>query len=171
MKREIYTYPHRVLRQRCENITNIKQIKSLINDMHETMNKNGGLGLAAPQIGYPYNIVTTKFNKLTLINPKIQKKEGSQVVEESCLSLPELSVSVKRAEKVMVHYKDLKMKSHVIKVDSKFSACLQHEIDHLKGITLVDYLDEISKKIYQEQINKNKLGKFILYWNRRENEE
>ncbi len=162
MTREIYTYPHWVLNTKTEAIeTCTEQIKELAQDMHETMNKNKGIGLAAPQVGELYQLITVDIHNeeestgpITLLNPCIQKKEGSREIEEACLSLPGYHGKVKRASKIVVTGMDLQEQKQEFEAEGLFAVCLQHEIDHLNGITLLDHASKLKRSMYEKKIEK-----------------
>ena len=151
MSLEIYTYPHNVLNQKAEDIKECSQrIQELARNMQETMYKNKGIGLAAPQVGEPCKLITVdvkgeeeKNNLITLINPQIVEKQGSIDTEEGCLSLPGYKGKVKRAEKIVVSGLDLQEEEKQIQADGLLAICMQHEIDHLNGITLLDYASRL----------------------------
>ena len=111
--------------------------------MYDTMKANNGIGLAGVQIGILKQIVVIEIEqldvKLDLVNPKIISFSGKNTpMEEGCLSVPEQTCEVLRPEKVIVEYQDLKGKTQKIEADGLLSKCLQHEIDHLNGITILD---------------------------------
>ena len=142
--REIIKVPNPLLHQKSEKIEVIdKNIKRLAKDMYDTMKANNGIGLAGVQIGILKQIVVIEIEqldvKLDLVNPKIISFSGKNTpMEEGCLSVPEQTCEVLRPEKVIVEYQDLKGKTQKIEADGLLSKCLQHEIDHLNGITILD---------------------------------
>ncbi|MFZ5364235.1 MAG: peptide deformylase [Patescibacteria group bacterium] len=149
----IITIPNPILRQRAQEITqeDIKSetIQKLITDMKETVSPAGGIGLAAPQVGFSVRIViiAVQNKKLTLINPEIinfsWRKEAA---EEGCLSVPGKWGPVKRSKIIKV--KALDESGKVIKFKAKDlpARVIQHEIDHLNGVLFVDR----AKKIIEE---------------------
>ena len=144
---KIVTAPDPILRQVCEecNIED-KQLKKLAKEMSRMMYQNDGCGLAAPQVGVLKRIVvidcdveSNKKNPIVLINPEIMKLDGEEVIdEEGCLSLPGISVPIKRREWAQVRYLDLDGNELLIEGDGLLGRCLQHEIDHLNGRTLFE---------------------------------
>ncbi len=153
---KIVLSPDPVLRTSCTKIERVdNQIKKLAKDMAKTMYKAGGVGLAAPQVGKAIRLIVvdteydghTKKNPLTLINPQIV--DASQVMidsEEGCLSIPGISVSVKRHQSVVVRALNLNGDEIEIEAaDDLFCRCLQHEIDHTNGITLFERLDPLAR--------------------------
>lgn len=157
----IVKYPNPVLAQKAEPITEITdEIKSLAQDMAETMYKAPGVGLAAPQIGKLLRLividVSDEKNDLhVFINPVVTPVGEETVVgEEGCLSLPDLYEKVKRPAKVRLQAIDLEGK----KVDAEYSdimaICVQHECDHLEGKVFIDRLSLLKKSRAQAKLAK-----------------
>ena len=139
---EILKHPNNILREKNENINKVdNETRNLVLDMIETMKKSDGAGLAAPQIGVNKNIIVVdwKGDDIVLINPKIKRKSwGKNTSTEGCLSLPGLEVNVKRYNKITVTALDYSGNSIKIEADGLLSRILQHEIDHLNGILILD---------------------------------
>ena len=156
---EIKIYGDPILRKPAAKVDKVDwQTRILTEDMIETMQEDGGVGLAAPQVGVSKRIiiVTNDVMPLVLINPKIIEKSRKTISgEEGCLSIPGLTLKIKRARKIMVEALDEDGKEIVVKADDLFARIIQHEIDHLDGILFVDRVDFLQKmKI------KNKLKEF-----------
>jgi peptide deformylase len=137
--RSILIYPAPILQKKSKKITNIKssEIKELIFDMIETMEKSDGMGLAAPQIGISLRLAVIAYDGKThiLINPSYKAKSWKKEIgDEGCLSFPGLFFPVKRHRKVTVKALDRNSNQIVIKAEGMLSRILQHEIDHLDGI-------------------------------------
>lgn len=135
----IFTYPNNILTTKSKKITDIKssEIKELISDMLETLEKNKGLGLAANQIGRLLQLCIIKLDGKAhiLINPKYKSKSWKKtIIEEGCLSFPGQFFPVKRHKKVKVAAWDRNGKKIIIEAEGLLSRALQHEIDHLDGI-------------------------------------
>lgn len=119
-------------------------IAGLVTTMLETMRDADGLGLAAPQIGESVRVAVvdrravTSDEDLVLINPIMEVAWGEATLEEGCLSLPGVWVDVRRATHVRVRYSDLAGREQVIRADDMLAVALQHELDHLDGVLLVD---------------------------------
>lgn len=133
------------LRQKSQLVKNAQDpvIQELIFDMRETMCKNKGVGLAAPQIGYLLRIivVSDSGNEFAVINPVIKRVSKNKVIlEEGCLSLPKIFKDVERPEKVTVSGLDQGGNKIKIKAEGWLARVLQHEIDHLNGILFIDKL-------------------------------
>ncbi len=125
-------------------------IKRLARDMAETMYEAPGIGLAATQVDVHKRVIVidiseTRDELLTLINPEIDEKDGLQVCEEGCLSVPGIYDKVERAENVRVHYLDLKGEKRTIEAHGLLAVCLQHEIDHLDGKVFVEHLSQLKQ--------------------------
>ncbi|RMD59031.1 peptide deformylase [Candidatus Parcubacteria bacterium] len=117
------------------------KIKNLIADMKVTMQKNDGIGLAAPQVGENLRliVVNTKEGILCLINPLITKKSWrKETAEEGCLSLPGIFCQVKRSRNITCRFQDERGKTHSINAKGLLARVIQHEIDHLDGILITD---------------------------------
>jgi len=132
-----------ILRAKAAKVPQVtKEIKKLIKDMHETVEKAEGLGLAAPQIGQSLRLCLANFNgKMTpLVNPEViwSSKETS-TMDEGCLSLPKINVDVTRPVEIMVRYEDIDGKEQERHLHDLDARVVQHEIDHLNGILIVDY--------------------------------
>ena len=142
--RDVIKVPNPLLHQKSEEIQIIdKNIKKLARDMYDTMKAKNGIGLAGVQIGILKRIVVIEIEeldvKLTLMNPKVVSFANTQTeMEEGCLSVPNQTCKVLRPDKVVVEYTDLKSKKQHIEADGLLAKCLQHEIDHLNGITILD---------------------------------
>ena len=140
---KIKKYPDAVLRKRCASLEGKCAGKEvLFSDMAETMHATGGIGLAASQVGISDRIAIVDSDEglLKMINPEILARKGSSALEEGCLSVPEAAVTVRRAEEVSVSYVDEKGR-HIKKTFRGLTArVVQHEIDHLNGKLIIDYL-------------------------------
>jgi peptide deformylase len=142
----IVQYPHPMLRKVASPVTVFDQrIASVVRRMIATMYRNKGVGLAAPQVNLSerilvFDISDERDQACVLINPEILGSEGSRPSEEGCLSIPEVRVSVPRADQVVVRGRDETGRSFELNAGGLMSVVLQHEIDHLNGILIVDYL-------------------------------
>jgi peptide deformylase len=159
---EICTYPNPVLKQKAFAITSIDDsIRQLIEDMVETMYLAPGIGLAANQVGKPLRLivydVTPKDqprNPAVLINPEIISGEGTQSQEEGCLSLPEYYTEVKRQARVTV--RGLSPQGEPLEVcgEGLLAVVLQHEIDHLEGVLMLDRISALKRALYKKRRQK-----------------
>jgi peptide deformylase len=137
------------------------KLKKLVEEMFESMYAAQGIGLAAPQIAISERItvidVSFKKNpeeKLVLINPEIIEREGKQIEEEGCLSLPEIREKVSRAEWVKVKAQDVTGKWFEVEGTELLARAMQHEIDHLDGILFIDRLSRLKRDLVIRKIKK-----------------
>ncbi|HCO44387.1 MAG TPA: peptide deformylase [Gammaproteobacteria bacterium] len=158
----ILTFPDPRLRDVARPVDGVDaDLRQLAADMAETMYAAKGIGLAATQVGVPKRVLVMDLSAertelLTLINPQIVERDGVQVCEEGCLSVPEVFESVERAERVAVTYLNLDGDACRLEADGLLAVCVQHEIDHLDGKLFVDYLsrlkqDRLRKKAVKRQ--------------------
>ncbi len=162
MKLDICTWPDEVLGARAKVIDEITpELDALIEDMIETMYEKDGVGLAAPQVSESIRLICVdqtgpqeRGDLRVLINPKIVECDGVVESEEGCLSCPELSMKVKRKERVKVTALDREGKEVCIDTDGFLAIVLQHEIDHLEGITLADRAGRLKQAIYRKKAMK-----------------
>ncbi|MFC1752841.1 peptide deformylase [Thermoproteota archaeon] len=139
---KILTHPNPLLKQRSVKVTAFdKHLEALVRDMIETLHTDpNGVGLAAPQIGVLQRVIIAEFEgrAMVLINPKITKCEGSVVDYEGCLSVPGYCLNVVRAEKIIVEAQNMKGQQIQIHESDFFARIIQHEIDHLDGMSILD---------------------------------
>ncbi|MFP4198156.1 MAG: peptide deformylase [Halanaerobium sp.] len=131
-----------VLRSKAKEIDAVnKKTLDLIDNMFETMYEEDGVGLAAPQVGILKRIAVVDIrenNKIVLINPKIIEEEGKAIMEEGCLSIPDETGDVIRAEKIKVRTLNKEGKKVEFEAEGFEARAIQHEIDHLNGVLFVD---------------------------------
>lgn len=147
--RKVVRYGEKSLREPSKEVHKVSQkIKNLVEDLLDTMYKENGVGLAAPQIGenvrvFVIDVSTNKepLNPRVFINPKIIKKSGACISHEGCLSFPEAFTDVKRYANVMVKALDTNGRSFVLeaKDGTLLARAIQHEFDHLDGILFIDH--------------------------------
>ncbi|HTP03784.1 MAG TPA: peptide deformylase [Nitrospirota bacterium] len=165
MVREIRKYPDPVLHKKTDRVETIDAtLRRLIDDMVETMHAAPGVGLAANQIGVPLQVAVIDLSAqeeavrrhplLVIINPEILSLEGAVIEEEGCLSIPEYTEKVKRAQKVKVRALDREGKLFEIEAEGLLAKALQHEIDHLNGLLFIDRLSPLKKNIFRRRYRK-----------------
>jgi peptide deformylase len=162
MIREIVKYPDPVLQRPTEKVTEFdEELRTLAADMFESMYKAIGIGLAAPQIGVGKRITVIDLSnqknpkeKIVLVNPEIVHKDGRQVEEEGCLSLPEIRDKVSRAMTVKVKAQDLEGKWFEMEGEELLARAFQHEIDHLDGILFPWRLSTLKRDLILRKIRK-----------------
>jgi peptide deformylase len=151
----IVTYPASVLMGRSEPVDDVDaQVVSLAKEMAEVMVASQGIGLAAPQVGTARRIITVNVGDgfLYLINPVILEQDGRARREEGCLSCPGIAVAVDRSERVMVRGLDLNGEEVTIQAEGLRARVLQHEIDHLNGVLILDKMPWLERIIAQRQL-------------------
>lgn len=134
-----------ILRKVSREVTEINErIKILLEDMIDTMYKDEGVGLAAPQVGVLRRIVVIDIGEgvIKLINPEIIEKEGENIDVEGCLSVPGRAGTVKRPERVKVKYLNELGEEKIIEGTGLLAKALCHEVDHLNGILFIDKMIE-----------------------------
>jgi peptide deformylase len=159
---DIKKYPEEVLKKKTSQVTSIdKDLQRLIDDMIETMYAAPGVGLAAPQVGVSKRLavidISTKEQTLpliVLINPVVVHMEGSVDFEEGCLSLPEYTAKVKRAERILVRAQDREGGHVEINGEGLLAIAMQHEIDHLDGLLLLDRISPIKREFFKKRFQK-----------------
>ena len=153
---EIKKYPDPILRKKCQEVKEINEdVRKLISDMIETMQKNNGIGLAAPQVGVLKRIIVaeTANGPKGFINPRILKKsKETEIIEEGCLSFPGLFLKIKRAKEIEIEAFDEEGKK--IKAEGLLARVLQHEIDHLNGILFIDKINIFQRWKVKKQLKK-----------------
>jgi peptide deformylase len=133
-----------VLRQRAREVTELNgELARLVDTMIETMNEAHGVGLAAPQVGVQKRLYTYDVGEgpAVLINPEIVDTRDEWTFEEGCLSVPGLQFDIVRPKVVTVHGVDLDGNEIVIEGDELMGRLIQHEVDHLDGVLLLERLD------------------------------
>lgn len=167
MKLPVYLYGHPVLRRISENITpDYPELKTLVENMWETMYASEGVGLAAPQIGRNDRIVVIDADvvgethpecagwKHCLINPEIEILDGDRCSrDEGCLSLPGLSESVPRVEHIHLTWYDENFQKHEQDISGFLARIVQHECDHLEGKMYIDHISPIRKQLIRKKLH------------------
>ncbi len=140
---KLKTYPNPVLRVESAPLDRLTDCdKKILDLMVTTMHANQGVGLAAPQIGITKRmiVVDTGSGVLKMVNPEIVSKYGNSSMEEGCLSVPGKTVEVSRAEVISVSFFDDQYKKQQKEYSAITARAIQHEIDHLNGKLIIDYL-------------------------------
>ncbi|PLX37952.1 MAG: peptide deformylase [Hyphomicrobiales bacterium] len=163
-KREIIIVPDPRLREVCKPVERVDdEIRTLMDDMLETMYAAPGIGLAAIQVAVPKRVIVVDVARegeepqpLQLANPEVVwASEELHVYQEGCLSVPDFYDDVERPARVRVRYLDRNNEMQEIEADDILAVCLQHEIDHLDGALFIDYLSKLKRdrvvKKFQKQ--------------------
>ena len=152
-----------VLEQKADNVREFDtpELHKLIEDMFESMYAAKGVGLAAPQIGIPRRISVIDLSvgedpsqKSVLINPEIVRREGKQVTEEGCLSVPGFREPVRRSMKVTVRAQNVKGESFEITGEELMARALEHETDHLNGRLYISHLSALKRDLIRRKVRK-----------------
>ena len=149
---EIVHFPDPVLRKKGAPVTEINgEVASRAGEMLELMYGRGGVGLAAPQVGWSVLVCVInptpddKTNEMVLVNPVITEGEGERVCEEGCLSLPDVRGNVTRFTRVTCRWYDLEGTRHEAVFEGLLARIAQHELDHLNGRLIIDRMTPASR--------------------------
>ena len=170
---EILTYPDERLKQVSEPVMQFDdELRAFLAELEETMLAGpGGVGIAAPQVGRFQRIVIVdcsltrkpvpNHGRLFIINPEITKWDGMAVGREGCMSVPDYTGNVIRAESITLRFQDANGDSHELSAEGYEARAIQHEIDHLDGMLFLDRLvsrrnDLFRRKVYQQAEDKKK---------------
>jgi peptide deformylase len=161
---EIVVYPDEVLRKRAQPVAEVNdEIRKLIDDMAETMYSAPGVGLAANQVGVLERVLVIDVehpdgnpNLIAMVNPEIIERADEISWEEGCLSFPGINVDVTRSEKVRVRAIDRDGKEFVLDAEGLLAVAIQHEIDHLDGVTLADKVSFLKRRWIIRELQKQK---------------
>ncbi len=160
---QILQAPHPGLKRVAQPVAEVTgELRTLMDDMLDTMYHAPGIGLAAPQVGIARRIVVVDVSRdegsrspLRLINPElIWTSDDSVPMEEGCLSLPEQFAEVKRPSAVRLRYLDETGAPKEIEADGMLARCLQHEVDHLDGILFIDHLSALRRNMILRKLEK-----------------
>ena len=159
------------LRKRAKSVYQVTEShRKVLSEMARLMYASSGIGLAAPQVGVNEKMIVVDIGSglYKLINPKIVKKDGNQVLEEGCLSIPGICIKVKRARKVLIEAQDEYGKPLKLEAQDLLACVFQHEIEHLKGKMIIDHaslfeklkikkrLEELKEKARHEGLSESK---------------
>ncbi len=169
---DVVTFPHPVLKQKCSEVLRFDaELHAFLDDMAATMNEADGIGLAANQVGVTQRIFLMDVptnrgsgekevkttGRIEVVNPKIVSMRGELKYEEGCLSFPGMSEFVMRAAEVDLEYQDRTGAVQKVAARGLVAVCIQHELDHLDGITFVDRLSPFKRKIaMREYLRQNR---------------
>ena len=136
-------------------------------EMIETMRMNEGVGLAGPQVGDLRSLIVIDVSSeedeepaepLILVNPDIKELSGSWVMEEGCLSIPDVRVEIERPEEIRIKFQDVKGVKKDLKCDGILARVIQHEVDHLRGRLMIDYLSPVKRDLLKSKLQKISRG-------------
>lgn len=163
-QREILQYPDPRLREVAKPVASVTpEVQALADDMAETMYASNGCGLAATQIGVPLRVFVVDCavddepsDLKVFINPEIVEADGSQVWNEGCLSFPGVNEEIKRAEHVTMRALDREGRPFEVRADGLLAVALQHELDHLNGVLMIDKLNAIKRRMMGRKLARAK---------------
>ena len=169
----ILTEPNKILRKISLPVKKVgKEEQLLMDDMLDTMYDAKGIGLAAIQIGIPKRIIVMDLSKdnennnpMYFVNPVIKNKnQNLSKYEEGCLSVPNQFVEVNRPSSCEVEYLDYNGKKRNLNCDGLLATCIQHEMDHLEGITILTYVSNLKRSMIIKKLSKvnNNEDKVVL---------
>ena len=169
MIRDVVIYPDKRLKLISKEVTSFDaELHTLLDDMYDTMRSKNGVGLAAIQVGVDVRALIIniplevdegeedqpKVNTLEMINPVIVEKDGSEIFQEGCLSIPGVYEDVERAKHVKIEYFDRVGNKQVIENDEFLAIAMQHEMDHLDGKVFIEKLSYIKRKKFEKEWKK-----------------
>ena len=163
--RDVLIYPDTRLKEVCVPIDNFTEsAPQILQDLVDTMVDAGhSVGIAAPQIGDLYRVAVvdvsnSKLGKkqenhglLQMVNPEIIKIEGSQIVREGCMSVPDYTGNVTRSESIVVQFLDQNQQLQVIRCDGFEAIAIQHELDHLDGLLFLDRVSSLKTDLFRRK--------------------
>ena len=161
----IITVPDEILKKKSEPIETVgENEKKLIKDLFETMYHHKGIGLAAIQVGIPKRIIVLDViqkddqkKPLCFINPIIKNlSDEKSKYEEGCLSIPNTFIEIERPKKCLVEYIDIDGKKKNMECDNLLSTCIQHEVNHLDGKLIIDFLSKLKKDLIIKKLSKTR---------------
>jgi peptide deformylase len=160
----IRTYPDPILKQLAESVDKIDDsVVAVIQDLVDTMVNSGhSVGVAAPQIGVLRRVVVVDVSKsklgkdcnhglLEMVNPAIIEKAGSRTMREGCMSVPDYTGNVTRAEHIVVEFNDRTGQLRVIETSGFEAVAIQHELDHLDGLLFLDRVSSLKTDLYRRK--------------------
>lgn len=156
---EITEYPAKVLAEVGEPVTDFDEaFETLVADMFETMYKEEGVGLAAPQVGLSLRLFVMDCDGLKVVaaNPEIISREGEQEGEEGCLSVGRVHAALKRAAKVTLRAQDTKGDWYEQEAEGLAARCFQHETDHCDGTLFINRLTPLKRDMVKKKFQKMK---------------
>jgi peptide deformylase len=156
----ILHFPDPKLRQKAAPVAKVDdKIRTLVDDMFETMYAAPGIGLAAVQVNVLKRVIVIDISEnkdapQCFINPEIVQRSGEEKMDEGCLSVPGIYEPVTRAKDITVRYLDRDGNPQELSVNGLLAVCIQHEMDHLEGKLFVDYLSEMKRNRIRKKMEK-----------------
>ena len=162
---QIHTFPDPILKQVAQSIEVFDDaLRKTADDMLETMYASNGIGLAAIQVAILKQLVVVDLlsgsedeserTPHVFVNPNITEQSGETISEEGCLSVEEFRAEVKRAERITLEYQDVEGQPHTLVAEDLMAICIQHELDHLRGVLFIDHLPPLKQKMVKRRLAK-----------------
>jgi len=158
---KILQYPHPILKRRADTVRNIDdRIHRIIRNLLDTLAASPGVAIAAPQLGEPQRIIVCDVSgktkdkhhgRVILINPEIRSREGWKIFREGCLSVPDYTGNVGRAQRVRVEGLDPEGTEVHLAAEGFEALALQHELDHLDGLLFLDRISSLSTDLFRRK--------------------
>ena len=162
--RSILMYPDPILKQVTEPVEEVDEtVDAVIQDLVDTMVDSGhSVGVAAPQIGVLSRVLVVDVSKsklgkennhglLEMVNPEIIEKSGSKIMREGCMSVPDYTGNVTRAERIVVEFINRAGQLRVIEASGFEAVAIQHELDHLDGLLFLDRVSSLKTDLYRRK--------------------
>jgi len=159
---DILHFPDPRLRTQAKPVRQVdERLKQLVDDMLDTMYQAPGIGLAATQVNVHERVIVIDTSQeqnqpVVLINPEILEKDGTEEMDEGCLSVPGIYDRVQRAERIKVRALGRDGETFEMDADGLLAVCIQHEIDHLDGKLFVDYLSQLKRQRIRKKLEKQR---------------
>jgi len=159
--KEVVKYGDPILRKKTADVEDFTQLTDLVEQMFDTMVEEEGIGLAANQIGVDLNLLVFEVidldedidsGKVVMANAEIIASSGKEMMEEGCLSLPDVRIELERPEQITVRYQDISGTIQETSFTGMQSRVIQHEFDHLHGRFITDYLTPAKKSLIQKRL-------------------
>jgi peptide deformylase len=158
---ELKIYPESCLRIKTNPVDDFKKnLSGVLHSMADIMYVNNGIGLAATQVGIGASFLVVDIGEglRFFLNPEVvERSKEMSTMEEGCLSLPGVAVNVKRPKMVTVKARDEKGEPFVKRLDGLMARVVQHEIDHLHGKLIIDYLNPVKRFVASKRLSKSKI--------------
>ncbi len=153
---------HPTLRKRADEIDTVDEsVRELVENLIDTMRLNEGIGLAAPQVNVLQRLFVIDLEQIdenlsprAYINPRILSSSGSEMMEEGCLSIPNVRADVTRPEVIEVEYLNLDGKPVKETLDGLSARVFQHELDHLNGVLFIDHISPLQRRLLAPKLKK-----------------
>lgn len=155
---KLLKFPNDKLTKKSTNILNINdEIMHFVKNMINTMFYYNGIGIAAPQVNKNKNIIAINISDkhkqaIIIINPKIIYTKNNTIHKEGCLSFPNIFINVKRKKLIKIKFITITGQNRTINTNNLLSICIQHEMDHLNGITLYNKMSKLKKTLFLKKV-------------------